>query len=135
MYCINCGVKLGNAEKICPLCNTKVYHPEFKINQEERLYPENRMPEIKHRSAVLNGVIIILFLIPVIVTFLADFHFDRKIEWFGYVFGALMLGYMMFALPLWFEKPNPVIFTLCAFAGSGVYLWYINQSWMIILSI
>ncbi|MBO7209204.1 MAG: hypothetical protein J6V58_05640 [Clostridia bacterium] len=40
--------------------------------------------------------------------------------------GALILGYITFALPLWFEKPNPVIFTPCAFAGVTVYLCYIN---------
>lgn len=125
MYCINCGVKLENTEKRCPLCDTKVHRPDV-IETKETLYPVGRMPKLKHRSNTFNGAVIIMFLIPVVVSFLADFHIDRKLDWFGYVLGALILGYITFALPLWFEKPNPVIFTPCAFAGVTVYLCYIN---------
>ena len=32
-YCVNCGVKLKNSEKKCPLCNTKVINPN-KIDSE-----------------------------------------------------------------------------------------------------
>lgn len=126
MYCIKCGVQLESGEKVCPLCDTKVYHPDFQTDEEKRLYPTGKMPEKKHRSAVFNGAIIIMFLIPVVVSFLADFHFDREIKWFGYVFGALVMGYTVFALPLWFEKPNPVIFTPCVVAETIGYLLYIN---------
>lgn len=126
MYCINCGAKLEKTEKICPLCDTKVYHPDIVTDKNETLYPNGRIPEIKYRSSAFNGAVVIMFLIPVVVSFLADFHFDRKIEWFGYVLGALLLGYLVFALPLWFEKPNPVIFIPCAFTGGAFYLMYIN---------
>ena len=126
MYCIKCGVQLESGEKVCPLCDTKVYHPDFQTDEEKRLYPTDRMPEIKHRSKAFNGAVIIMFLIPVVVSFLADFHFDREIKWFGYVLGALIMGYTAFALPLWFEKPNPVIFTPCIFAEAIGYLLYIN---------
>ena len=126
MYCINCGSKLDVSEKICPLCSTKVYHPDIVIDEEKRLYPEDRMPETKHRSKAFNGAVIIMFLIPIVVSFLADFHFDREIKWFGYVLGALIMGYTTFALPLWFEKPNPVIFVPCVFAETTLYLLYIN---------
>lgn len=126
MYCINCGVSLETSEDICPLCGTSVYHPDIKIEREKQLYPKDRMPELKHRSAAFNGAVIIMFLIPIVVSFLADFHFDREIKWFGYVLGALVMGYTAFALPLWFEKPNPVIFTPCVFAEAIGYLLYIN---------
>ena len=126
MYCIKCGAKLESGEKICPLCNTKVYHPDITIDEEKRLYPENKMPENKNRSKALNGAIIIMFLIPIVVSFLADFRFDREIKWFGYVLGALIMGYTAIALPMWFEKPNPVIFTPCVFAEGILYLLYIN---------
>ena len=128
MYCVKCGVKLETNEKICPLCNTKVYHPDILIESSEYLYPDDRIPKIKHRSKAFNGSVIVMFLIPIVVSFLADFHFDGRIGWFGYVLGALILGYCTFALPLWFEKPNPVIFTPSIFAGSIVYLQYINYA-------
>lgn len=126
MYCINCGVKLESGEKLCPLCGTEVCHPSFTPNEEKRLYPSGRMPEVVPHSNAFNGVLIVMFLIPALVSLLADFQFDGNYQWSGYVIGALMLGYIAFALPLWFKKPSPVIFTPCTFAGAVVYLLYIN---------
>ena len=45
MYCIKCGVELGNSEKQCPLCKTVVYHPDFQNEGAERLFPENKYPK------------------------------------------------------------------------------------------
>ena len=126
MYCINCGVKLESGESKCPLCDTKIYHPDFVIEEEKKTYPKGRMPEKKRRSSSFNVVVMIMFLIPAVVSFLADFQLDRKVEWYGYVLGALIIGYTAFALPLWFEKPNPVVFTPCVFAEAIGYLLYIN---------
>ena len=126
MYCIKCGAKLESCENSCPLCNTRVYHPDIKIEEEKKLYPAGRFPELNKRSKTFNGAVIIMFLIPVIVCFLADFRFDGRIEWFGYVLGALIIGYTAFALPMWFENPNPVVFTPCVIAEATGYLLYIN---------
>ena len=126
MYCINCGVKLAESEKSCPLCNTAVYYPEIKQSDVEPLYPKNIVPKVTSKSKVLNGAIIIMFLIPLIVCFLADIQINGKLEWFGFVAGALAVGYIVFALPLWFEKRNPVIFVPCGFLAAGLYLMYIN---------
>ena len=38
MYCIKCGAKLESSEKICPLCETKVYHPDILIEEEKRQF-------------------------------------------------------------------------------------------------
>ena len=73
-----------------------------------------------------NLPFVILFFIPLLVCFFADLSLDGKIEWFGYVAGALMLSYVAFALPLWFKKPNPVIFVPCNFVAIALYLLYIN---------
>jgi len=126
MYCINCGAHLEDSVDICPLCETRIYHPDISIKNKEPLYPKNRMPKVNKKSKTLNGAVIIMFLIPLIVSFLADFNIDGEIDWFGYVLGALILGYVAFALPMWFKKPNPVIFTPCVFAVAIGYLLYIN---------
>ena len=126
MYCIKCGVKLADTEKKCPICNTVVCHPEFKQTAERPLYPSSKMPKSNSDSKALNGAVIILFLIPLLVCFFADLSPDGKLEWFGYVAGALMVVYVAFALPLWFKKPNPVIFVPCNFVATGLYLLYIN---------
>ncbi len=126
MYCIKCGVKLADTEKKCPLCNTIVCYPDFKQTAERPLYPSNKMPKNNSGSQALNGAVIILFFIPLLVCFFADLSLDGKMEWFGYVAGALVVSYVAFALPLWFKKPNPVIFVPCNFVATALYLLYIN---------
>ena len=74
----------------------------------------------------LSGMIILLFLIPLLLCLFSDFHPDGRLDWFGYVAGGLALGYIVLALPLWFRNPNPVIFTPCNFAAAILYLWYID---------
>jgi hypothetical protein len=52
--------------------------------------------------------------------------FDREIQWFGYVACSVTLIYVVFALPMWFKKPNPVIFVPCDFAAVALLLLYVN---------
>lgn len=126
MYCINCGVKLADTEKKCPLCNTSVCHPNFMTDSEKKLYPSKKMPKKGSGAKALSGAVIIIFLIPAILSFFSDIQANGALDWFGYVFGALVLIYTTFALPFWFRRPNPVIFTPCSFFAAGVYLLYIN---------
>lgn len=126
MYCIKCGVKLADTEMKCPLCNTDVCHPDFDEIKGQPLYPINRMPKEHSNSKVLSGAIIILFFIPLFVCFVADLQINSSLDWFGYVAGALMVAYIALALPLWFRKPNPVIFVPCDFVAIVLYLMYID---------
>ena len=126
MYCIKCGVHLADTEKKCPLCETVVYHPDIEQKNGRELYPAGKMPPSESGRAFLCGAILILFLIPLAVTFFSDFLYDGKIDWFGYVAGGLTLAYLIFALPMWFKKPNPVIFVPCDFAACAIYLFYID---------
>lgn len=126
MYCIECGVKLDDGQKRCPLCATAVCHPDYAGRPGKALYPDNKLPKRNTGAKALNGMVIILFLIPLFVCFTADLQLDGRLEWFGYVAGALTLAYVVLALPLWFQKPNPVIFVLCGFAAAAAYLLYIN---------
>lgn len=125
-YCVNCGVKLADTEKKCPLCNTVVYHPDIQQKKEQPLYPVGKMPPSSSGRPFLSGAILILFMIPMIVTFFSDMQFDGKADWFGYVAGGLTLAYLTFFFPMWFRTPNPVIFVPCDFAACGLYLFYIN---------
>lgn len=126
MYCVKCGVKLADTEKKCPLCNTTVYHPEIKESIGQPLYPSNKIPKNSSGAKALNGAVVILFLIPLFICLFADISFEGKLNWFGYVAGALMVTYVALALPLWFKKPNPVVFVPCVFVAIGLYLMYIN---------
>ena len=126
MYCINCGVQLADTEKKCPLCSTVVYHPELSQPTAQELYPKKRLPKAGSGKAVLGGAILILFMIPLVLTFCADLLADGRIDWFGYVAGAVGVAYVTLALPLWFQNPNPVIFVPCDFAAGAGFLLYMN---------
>ena len=124
MYCINCGVKLeGGADK-CPLCNTVVPIPA--PHEEQKLYPSGKLPKLTAKSKALSGSILIVLFIPLILTFFSDIHDNRRLDWFGLVAGALLLSYILLALPVWFRKPNPVIFVPCDFLAIILYVFYIN---------
>ena len=126
MYCVNCGVKLADTEKKCPLCNTVVYHPDIVQKNERELYPAGKMPKATSGRGFLSGAILILFMIPLIMTFFSDMQIDGKIDWFGFVGGGITLAYLTFILPTWFRNPNPVIFIPCDFAACLIYLFYID---------
>jgi hypothetical protein len=126
MYCVKCGVQLADTEKKCPLCDTVVYHPDIKQEEAQELYPAEKMPKKQSGRAFVCGAVIILFMIPLIVTFLSDVQYDGELEWFGYVAGALVIAYLTFALPMWFKDPNPVIFIPCDFGAVLLYLLYVD---------
>ena len=128
MYCIKCGVKLGDTEKVCPLCNTVVYHPSLQQKEVRPLYPKNNIPKIQANPKAFNGMFIILFFIPMLICLFSDLQTDKTLEWFGIAAGGLVVGYLIIALPLWFKKPNPVIFIPCDFGAIILYLHYINYA-------
>lgn len=126
MYCIKCGVKLADTEKKCPLCGTVVYHPEFPPQNAKELYPSRKMPASASGRTFICGAVLILFMIPFLITLFSDILPDGTLDWFGYAAGAIVLLYLIFALPMWFRNPNPVIFVSGDFAACAVYLFYIN---------
>ncbi len=125
MYCVKCGVKLADTEKSCPLCQTPVYHPQLRQPPAKKLYPPAD-PKLRPASKGLPGLLTIFLLLPVILVLLIDRQISGGIVWSGYVIGALGLFYLAFVLPLWFQKPNPVIFVPAFFAALCLYLHYIN---------
>ena len=55
MDCIKCGVKLSEGQTLCPICHTRVYHPDLPVKdrptypkkefQSEELTPEHFIGE------------------------------------------------------------------------------------------
>ena len=128
MYCINCGVKLADSEKRCPLCGTVPYHPDIVRQEGEALYPPDRYPRAKTNSKAVLGAITILVLIPIFITMICDLGIHGRITWSGYVVGGILLCYVAAVLPQWFARPNPVVFVPCSFLAAGLYVLYIDLS-------
>lgn len=126
MYCVQCGVRLADTEKTCPLCGTVCYHPDIPHPKAEPLYPRNSQPQPQVSPSGVMSALTILFLIPMLITLLCDLRINNAVTWSGYAAGAIALAYEIFLLPGWFRKPNPVVFVPCGFAALALYLLYIN---------
>lgn len=126
MYCIKCGVELADTEKKCPLCLTRVYHPELYQQEAAPLYPAGRLPKAGRHSKGLAVFLTVIFSLALFFSVLCDLQLSGKVTWSGYVVGALVAAYIPLVLPCWFRKPNPVIFVPCSFAAAVAYLLYIN---------
>lgn len=126
MYCINCGVKLADTEQKCPLCCTAPGEIPLRKEPERPFYPKDRDPRVKVKTGAVNGAVLFLFLIPLLVTFFVNLQVSGRLDWFWYVAGAVLTSYILVALPLWFRRPNPVVFVPCDFAAVALYLLLIN---------
>ena len=126
MYCIRCGVELGDSETRCPLCATEVYHPHLPRPEATPLYPRTIDPTPRWNPLGALFIVTALFLLPIFLCLLGDIRIHGSVVWSGYVVGALVVFYTVFVLPAWFRRPNPVIFTPAVFAAIGLYLLYID---------
>jgi hypothetical protein len=61
-----------------------------------------------------------------LLTLIIDLQIIPGLQWFWYAGGALVLSYVVTALPAWFRKPNPVIFVPCDFGAVALYLLLIS---------
>ena len=126
MYCINCGVKLADSEKVCPLCETKVYHPELPLRFTQPPFPAvNTQREHISRKGIAF-ILSIIFIIPLLLLSFIDLKLSGSITWSGVATLGIILLYAVAVLPIWFKKPNPVIFVPIDFAAAGGYLLYIE---------
>ncbi|NLL39417.1 MAG: hypothetical protein GX254_07520 [Clostridiales bacterium] len=127
-YCVNCGVELGESEKACPLCNTKVYHPKHRPNPDAAPYPGDHC--VSEQKVSRGGVILIItlvFLLPTSIVAMADVSINFKITWSGYVLGAFAFLYLAVVPPLASKKERPVLFIVLDAVCLGLYLLYIEK--------
>ncbi len=125
-YCVKCGVELASSEKSCPLCSTVVCHPTVRSGDGEGLYPKNEIKKDKVSRVGVLFVLSFLAVVPSFIVFLCDMKINSAITWSGYVMLAMLLSYIVVVLPVWFKKPNPVIFVPVDFAAVILYLLYID---------
>ncbi|MBE6960677.1 MAG: hypothetical protein E7448_08170 [Ruminococcaceae bacterium] len=126
MYCINCGIELSQGQAICPICKTKVSHPDFPADQSLATYPARPFQSEEYNRRGLLFVLTVIWALLTILPVMLEWMLFRGIGWSGYVTGGMALAYLLFFLPAWFKNPNPVIFVPSDFAGVGLYLLYVN---------
>lgn len=125
MYCIKCGVELSEGQETCPVCNTRVYHPDFPVAAKPTYPKKDFTSEAFNRKGLLLALTL-LFSLPLVLPILFDLIWHATVTWSGYVAGGVLLGYVTVLLPLWFKHPHPAIFVPCDFAALILYLLYID---------
>ena len=115
MYCIKCGAKLSDGQTVCPLCETRVYHPDIEI-AEKNTYPRIPFKSEEFNRKGLMFVLTVIFLVPFILPVLLELNWHSQVSWSGYASGGTLIFYTAFVMPYWFKKPNPVIFVPATFA-------------------
>ena len=126
MYCANCGVKLADTEKRCPLCGTEAYHPDIERPEVDPLYPKDFVPKRELSKTTLHIILLALFITPIFVTLYCDFYIHKSVTWSAYVIFAVSLIYIICVLPFWFKRPTPAVFVPIDFFSLILFLHYIN---------
>ncbi len=125
MFCVKCGVELAPGQAVCPLCETKVYHPDLPI-EGSPAYPQKPFQSEAFNRRGLLLVITILCLLPIALPLALELSLYHEVSWSGYVIGGVILGYIVAVLPLWFRRFHPTVFIPCDFAAVLLYLLYID---------
>lgn len=125
MYCMNCGVKLGQGEESCPLCGLPAYHPQLERKLGQTLYPRQWTAPKPERSG-WRFLLSTFFALAFFACLIVDLLLADSVTWSGYAVGGLITGYVFFVLPLWFRRPNWVVFLPVDFAVLCLYLLYID---------
>ena len=126
MYCVKCGVKLADTENVCPLCGTKVYHPDIVRNAVEPSYPRGSDTAVKISVRGIMLAITFAFAAVIAQFIICRLSIPSSSSWVGYAIGGTALLYIIVFLLFWFKKPNPVIFVPCDYAAVLLYLLYID---------
>ena len=81
MYCANCGVKLADTEKKCPLCGTEAYHPDIIRPEVNPLYPQDFIPKREISKTTIHIILLTLFITPILVTLYCDLYINKGVTW------------------------------------------------------
>ena len=122
MYCPNCGVKLEEGGKKCPLCLADL--PSTEKGKGKSFYPDLPRPRQKEDFRGLLFLITLFFLIAGGCVLALDLIRNEKITYSVSVLTLLLLFYAAFCLPRWWRRPNPAIFlpvVFCCLMGALLY--------------
>lgn len=126
-YCVNCGVKLKQSEKVCPLCNTKVINPN---NLKDKFTPAYSQVVEKHKEInkkYLCELITVVLICAAIITVLCDLIFTGNITWSIYVIVSILFLDSKLSFILFKNKFIPLIIDLFATETLIYVIAYLNN--------
>ena len=123
MYCVKCGVRLQDGTESCPLCQTPVWNPEQAEAHESysRVYPDEEKA-VRYPILGLITALMVAIDLAFLIFCLRTYH---RVSWSGYIMLGTAVVYFICILPLWINRPHPLIFVPLSFLVIGGYLLYI----------
>jgi len=142
-FCVNCGVKLGESECDCPLCECPVVNPmepELLPENFERPYPKRRdtLKNIVDRKFIISAISI-LYILPIILCLIIDIDLNSEITWSAISTVGIILCWTVIFLPFIVDKKFT---SLCITIDSALIIllfyaiaWNTNAfNWILILA-
>jgi len=128
-YCVNCGVELGQAERVCPLCRTPVVNPANPWKEPEvRPYPKRVETIMRHVDIRYIGFLSsLLLLIPALICMLNDWLVHQSITWSAYVAGGLLVVFTAVLLPMMVRKRKAMLLLWLDMGSVLLLLWMIER--------
>ena len=132
-YCVNCGVKLKESEKVCPLCNTKVINPNNLKTEFIPAYSQNIEKTKKVNKKYLCFLITIILMGVTIITVLCNLIFTGNITWSIYVVVSILflnskLSFVLFKnkfFPLFIDLlTTETLIYVIAYLNNGLHWFY-----------
>lgn len=132
-FCVNCGVKLKESEKVCPLCNTKVINPNSLEKNDKPVYSVlvDEYNKINHKFVC--ELITTILVISSFITVFCDLIFTKSLSWSIYVLSSIIYLDSKLSFALFKNKYIPFIIELIstelllfviAYLNNGLH-WYI----------
>lgn len=123
-YCVNCGVELAAAAKMCPLCDTPVINPNIhKISNEDPSYPERIEIPKSSRKRYFATVISLLMLLPGIVCILTNLLLAPETPWSVYVVSSLLMVWFLFLFPFFIKDKYKLLIVTVDAIATALYLF------------
>lgn len=132
-YCVNCGVKLKQSKKVCPLCNTMVINPNNLNNDFIPVYSQVVEKHKEINKKFLCELITIVLLCATIITVLCDLVFTGDITWSIYVIVSSLslnskLSFILFKnkfIPLFIDLlTTETLIYVIAYLNNGLH-WFL----------
>ena len=79
MYCIKCGVKLSEGQTTCPICHTRVYHPDLPVS-DRPTYPKKEFQSEEFNRHGLLFVISVLWLLPTFLPMIFELSWHATVS-------------------------------------------------------
>lgn len=104
-YCVNCGVKLGQNARNCPLCGVEVINPNDPIDQSTaKRFPQKQ--DVYNTTFERNlwiKIVTIMLAIPMLLAVIINFMFGEGLNWSLYVVSSLVLVWTWLISPFLFN--------------------------------